>query len=73
MCEFTSSALPPPLQNSYVTSVPKGTEAGTVWAIDIGGSNIRVLECVLHGAGKISSASEYKTVIPQSCMTGAFS
>ncbi|KAJ7638476.1 hypothetical protein FB45DRAFT_741354 [Roridomyces roridus] len=34
---------------SFVTGVPDGTETGTFLALDLGGTNMRVCEVVLHG------------------------
>ncbi|KII95964.1 hypothetical protein PLICRDRAFT_34922 [Plicaturopsis crispa FD-325 SS-3] len=34
---------------SFVTGVPNGTETGTFLALDLGGTNLRVCEVVLHG------------------------
>jgi hypothetical protein len=55
---------------SYVTALPAGTEAGSFWAIDMGGSNLRVLETVLQGGGKMGVGREHKVVIPAATMTG---
>ncbi|KAJ7367923.1 hypothetical protein DFH08DRAFT_8902 [Mycena albidolilacea] len=34
---------------TFVTAVPNGTETGTFLALDLGGTNMRVCEVVLHG------------------------
>ena len=38
---------------SYVTALPSGNETGSFWAIDMGGSNLRVLETILLGGGNM--------------------
>lgn len=40
---------------SFVTSMPTGNEVGTVLALDMGGSNFRVLLVHLDGAGRVRS------------------
>jgi glucose-6-phosphate 1-dehydrogenase len=53
---------------SYVTDVPTGQESGRVWAIDMGGSNLRVVEIVLSGNGVLTKEREFKTMIPPATM-----
>jgi glucose-6-phosphate 1-dehydrogenase len=53
---------------SFVTGLPQGTETGSVWAIDMGGSNLRVVEVVLKGAGSMSIGRELKVPIPAATM-----
>ena len=55
---------------SFVTQLPSGLEKGGFWAIDVGGSNLRVLEVLLDGAGGVGRGREVKMVIPQDVMTG---
>lgn len=49
---------------SYVTRLPTGEEQGTVWAIDLGGTNLRVLEVHLEGKGVCRNGREFKSVLP---------
>lgn len=56
---------------SFVTALPTGAEAGSFWAIDMGGSNLRVMETLLRGEGAMSVGREHKVVIPQAVMTGS--
>ena len=56
---------------SYVTALPTGAEAGSFWAIDMGGSNLRVMETVLSGGGAMAVGREHKVVIPVAAMTGS--
>ena len=49
---------------SYVNALPAGTETGSVWAIDMGGSNLRVVEVILEGDGKVHKGKEQKHSIP---------
>jgi hypothetical protein len=53
---------------SYVTALPQGKETGSVWAIDMGGSNLRVLEVILEGNGVMRTGTEHKEAIPQATM-----
>ena len=55
---------------SYVTSVPTGNERGAAWAIDLGGSNLRVIEVKLdaHGAEIVR---EHKELIPTEKQAGS--
>jgi hexokinase len=54
---------------SYV-SRPKGTERGRFLALDLGGTNIRVLAVELDGRGGAVLAAVSRFVIPQETMTG---
>lgn len=54
---------------SYVRHVPDGTETGQVLALDLGGTNFRVLSIKLHGSSKIELNSKI-FVVPQSVMIG---
>eukprot|EP01125_Pyxidicula_operculata_P006081 TRINITY_DN2118_c1_g1_i2.p1 TRINITY_DN2118_c1_g1~~TRINITY_DN2118_c1_g1_i2.p1 ORF type:complete len:511 (+),score=165.44 TRINITY_DN2118_c1_g1_i2:2619-4151(+) len=51
---------------TFVSKLPVGTEKGTTYALDIGGTNIRVLKCSLDGNGKvvIEQASQ-RTIMPE--------
>jgi hexokinase len=55
---------------SFVTAVPTGRETGASWAIDLGGSNLRVLEVAL-GAHGATIAREHKVTIPAAVLAGA--
>lgn len=54
---------------TYVRSIPNGTETGLVLALDLGGTNFRVLLIDLRGNSKIELTSKI-FVIPQSIMIG---
>ena len=54
---------------TYVRNIPNGTEVGQVLALDLGGTNFRVLLIDLHGNSKIELTSKI-FVIPQSIMLG---
>ncbi|KAG9124125.1 glucokinase [Ceratobasidium sp. 392] len=43
---------------TFVTRVPDGTETGTFLAVDLGGTNLRVCEVVLHGNGNFDLQSK---------------
>ncbi|PWA83296.1 hexokinase [Artemisia annua] len=54
---------------SYVSNLPTGDEDGIFYALDLGGTNFRVLRVKLGGGGEVRT--EFKEVpIPQSRMTG---
>jgi hexokinase len=55
---------------SFVTSRPKGTEIGTVLALDCGGSNFRVCLVTLEGQGLIRS-KQGKYVLPEDLKSGS--
>ena len=54
---------------TYVRNIPNGTEMGQVLALDLGGTNFRVLLIDLRGNTKIELTSKI-FVIPQSIMIG---
>lgn len=54
---------------TYVRHLPNGTEHGHVLALDLGGTNFRVLLIDLRGQGKAELTSKI-FVIPQSIMIG---
>jgi len=54
---------------TYVRNIPNGTEIGQVLALDLGGTNFRVLFIDLRGDSKIELISKI-FVIPQSIMIG---
>lgn len=54
---------------TYVRNIPNGTEIGQVLALDLGGTNFRVLLIDLRGNSKIELTSKI-FVIPQSIMIG---
>ncbi|CAF1050517.1 unnamed protein product [Rotaria sordida] len=54
---------------SYVRNIPNGTEIGQVLALDLGGTNFRVLLVDLHGDSTVELTSKI-FVIPQSIMIG---
>ena len=54
---------------SYVTSVPTGNERGSAWAIDVGGSNLRVIEVKLDSQ-MTDIVREHKEHIPVDKQTG---
>ncbi|CAF5110333.1 unnamed protein product, partial [Rotaria sp. Silwood1] len=54
---------------SYVRHIPNGTEVGQILALDLGGTNFRILLIKLHGNSKIELTSKI-FVVPQSVMIG---
>jgi glucose-6-phosphate 1-dehydrogenase len=54
---------------AYVTAVPSGAETGRAWALDMGGSNVRIVEVVAHGGRSLAITREQKRVIPVSLMS----
>jgi hexokinase len=54
---------------TFVRNIPNGTEMGHVLALDLGGTNFRVLLIDLRGNAKIELTSKI-FVIPQSIMIG---
>ena len=54
---------------TYVRNLPNGMETGQILALDLGGTNFRVLLVDLRGNGKIELVSKI-FVIPQSIMIG---
>ena len=55
---------------SFVTELPTGKEAGTVYALDLGGTNFRVLRVVLPGDGGEINTEFRSFALQQSHMTG---
>jgi len=49
---------------------PTGKEKGRFIALDLGGTNLRVLEFSLNGQGKASKIKENKFLLPQDCIKG---
>lgn len=54
---------------TYVRNTPQGTEVGQVLALDLGGTNFRVLLIDLRGNARVELTSKI-FVIPQSIMIG---
>ena len=54
---------------TYVRNTPNGTEIGQVLALDLGGTNFRVLLIDLRGNARVELTSKI-FVIPQSIMIG---
>jgi len=55
---------------TYVT-MPTGAEKGRFIALDLGGTNFRILELSLKGGGRIGTSSNtMKFVLPQALLTG---
>ncbi|KAF5364079.1 hypothetical protein D9756_000575 [Leucocoprinus leucothites] len=54
---------------TFVTGVPDGTEKGTFLALDLGGTNLRVCEVVLHG-DKSFSLRQQKYRVTEALKTG---
>lgn len=50
---------------------PKGTEKGNFFALDLGGTNIRVLSVALDGNGKANLAAVSRFIIPHEATVGA--
>ena len=55
---------------SFVTVLPTGKEAGTVYALDLGGTNFRVLRVVLAGDGSDPVTQAKSFALQPSHMTG---
>ncbi len=49
---------------------PKGTEKGNFLALDLGGTNIRVLAAALDGNGKASLAAVSRFIVPHEAIVG---
>ncbi|KAI0989922.1 hypothetical protein GJ496_005053 [Pomphorhynchus laevis] len=56
---------------SYVRYLPMGNERGTVLALDLGGTNFRVLKVQLLGGGKKPIVSSKVFIVPRSIMMGS--
>ncbi|CAH8573963.1 unnamed protein product [Schistosoma bovis] len=56
---------------SYVTRTPNGTETGSFLALDLGGTNYRVLSVTLEGKGKSPTIQERTYCIPAEKMSGS--
>ncbi|KAF8631138.1 hypothetical protein AX15_002484 [Amanita polypyramis BW_CC] len=54
---------------TFVTGVPDGTEKGTFLALDLGGTNLRVCEVVLHG-DKTFTLRQQKFRVSEALKTG---
>lgn len=53
---------------SYVRSVPNGTEKGNFLALDLGGTNFRVLLIEIDGSNSKMISKIYR--VPENCMKG---
>jgi len=49
---------------------PTGAEKGRLIALDLGGTNFRILELLLLGRGKAVKVKEKKYLLPQNCILG---
>ncbi|KAI0989923.1 hypothetical protein GJ496_005054 [Pomphorhynchus laevis] len=56
--------------NSYVRHLPEGNERGEVLALDLGGTNFRILRVTLIGNGEKPVVSGNVFVVPRSIMLG---
>ncbi|KAF8565366.1 hypothetical protein P879_04289 [Paragonimus westermani] len=56
---------------TYVTSIPNGTETGTYLALDLGGTNYRVLLVQLGGSKTCPKIEERTYAVPSAKMTGS--
>ena len=56
---------------SFVTALPTGAEAGTVYALDLGGTNFRVMRVVFAGAGAPVQTAFKAFALQQTHMTGS--
>lgn len=58
---------------TFVTRLPSGTEKGTAYALDIGGSNLRVLKVSLDGKGGlvVDDKEQVKLAIPVEKQVGS--
>ncbi len=50
---------------------PTGNERGRFIALDLGGTNFRILELLLSGRGKVSKLKEKKFLLPERCIRGS--
>lgn len=57
---------------SYVCSLPDGSTTGVAYALDIGGSNLRVLKVLLEGNGGTSGIFNRERSIETSSLLGFF-
>mmetsp|Transcript_160291 Transcript_160291/g.389213 ORF Transcript_160291/g.389213 Transcript_160291/m.389213 type:complete len:413 (-) Transcript_160291:53-1291(-) len=55
---------------SYVVKLPDGSETGSAWAMDLGGTNVRVVEVPLLGGGRVGKSREFKKEVPKEIRTG---
>ncbi|KAL3679358.1 hypothetical protein R1sor_022314 [Riccia sorocarpa] len=55
---------------SFVENLPKGTEKGVYYALDLGGTNFRVLRAVFLGPGEGCTQESEVFAIPQELMLG---
>lgn len=55
---------------SFVTELPTGEECGTVWSMDMGGSNVRVAEFELKGNNTVVAKSSKMEELPDSIING---
>jgi len=55
---------------TYVCSIPKYSEKGVYYALDLGGTNFRVSRFVFDGRGGIEQTEERKFTVPDDAMTG---
>lgn len=57
---------------SFVTQLPTGLEKGTFWALDLGGSNFRVVKVPLSSSkGGFGTMRDHKVQLPQSALSGS--
>eukprot|EP00245_Coleochaete_scutata_P008341 TRINITY_DN251_c0_g1_i1.p1 TRINITY_DN251_c0_g1~~TRINITY_DN251_c0_g1_i1.p1 ORF type:complete len:514 (-),score=77.54 TRINITY_DN251_c0_g1_i1:368-1909(-) len=67
----TEGAVPLKMLPSFVDNLPDGSETGLFYALDLGGTNFRVLRVMLGGKEARVVRSQYEEVpIPESLMLG---
>ena len=55
---------------AFVTALPSGAEAGSAWAIDLGGSNLRVLQVGLAPGAAPRVLAEHKVTVSAAAQAG---
>jgi hexokinase len=55
---------------TFVTKLPTGAENSLIYALDIGGSNLRVIRTNFTGDGQVDQEKVVKKSIPQHIQTG---
>jgi len=54
---------------SYISKLPSGQETGVIYALDMGGSNYRVVRVELEGSEKPTKLSTLKKTVPEALMS----
>ena len=55
---------------TFITQLPSGEETGEVWAVDMGGTNLRIIQFRMLGRGRVEQVKVHRHTIHKSLQEG---